>query len=431
MTRPDGVKLDFRSGGWVILLSVLVMAGLIIWRVVPSVRQGRTPYGTSQPGLPYNGFDLSTCLVPRELIAIGIPRDTLLPLDEPPLVPADRIEAVNREFRKYLLPGDRVIGVTVAGQARAYPLRVMAWHEVCNDTLGGTAIAVTYSPLCDSAAVFERQVGGRELHFGVSGLLYNSNLLMYDRPASPGVVAVTSPKRQRGYLLSPGAMTGGQGLNAEHADRATLAEGHAGAPQETTRSPGAIGSLPASASPPSKPAEPHGSSLWSQLQFRAIAGPAAAQAATLEVLPAQVVYWSEWRRRHPDTSVVAPDPAHRERYNRDPYASYYGTGRPRYPVQPLPADATLPLFEPVIAVQAGKANCVYPFSTIARQANQQGHWTVVCGATVLRFEYRQVRTDPPAVWVSTSGSDTPMRFIQSFWFAWHAMHPGDRLVEPK
>ncbi len=148
------------------------------------------------------------------------------------------------------------------------------------------------------------------------------------------------------------------------------------------------------------------------------------------MLPAQVVYWADWRRRHPGTSVVALDPAHIERYNRDPYANYYGSGRLRYPVGPLPEDSALPLFEPVIAVEAGKAKRVYPFSTIARRVDAQGQWTVVCGVTILRFEYQQVRPNPPAVWVGMSGGDTPARFTQSLWFAWHAMHPGEQLVQP-
>jgi hypothetical protein len=78
-----------------------------------------------------------------------------------------------------------VIGVVVGEEARAYPIRVLNWHEVVNDTLGGLPIAVTYHPLCDSVVVFDRRVAGGTLEFGVSGLLWNSNLLMYDRRASP------------------------------------------------------------------------------------------------------------------------------------------------------------------------------------------------------------------------------------------------------
>ncbi len=67
------------------------------------------------------------------------------------------------------------------GVARAYPIRIMIWHEIVNDTVAGMPLAITYCPLCNSALAFERRAGGRELTFGVSGLLYNSDLVMFDR----------------------------------------------------------------------------------------------------------------------------------------------------------------------------------------------------------------------------------------------------------
>ena len=80
------------------------------------------------------------------------------------------------------LPGPRgSVTVTLNGESRAYPLLVMQCHEIANDTLGGVPIAVTYNPLCDSVVVFDRRVGDEVLEFGVSGLLYSSNMLMFDR----------------------------------------------------------------------------------------------------------------------------------------------------------------------------------------------------------------------------------------------------------
>ncbi len=73
-----------------------------------------------------------------------------------------------------------VLVATVRGAARAYPLRVLLWHEIVNDRLGGRPIAVTYCPLCNSALVLDRRVGARTLEFGVSGVLRNSDLVMYD-----------------------------------------------------------------------------------------------------------------------------------------------------------------------------------------------------------------------------------------------------------
>ncbi len=80
---------------------------------------------------------------------------------------------------------DRVAGVSLGKESRAYPLKILNYHEIVNDKLGGVPIAVTYCPLCDSVAVFDRRSKNGVRTFGVSGLLYNSNVLMYDRGGRP------------------------------------------------------------------------------------------------------------------------------------------------------------------------------------------------------------------------------------------------------
>ena len=76
---------------------------------------------------------------------------------------------------------EAVIGLVINGDARAYPLRVMMWHEIANDLVGGIPVTVTYCPLCNTAIVFDRTVDGRMLDFGTSGKLRFSDLVMYDR----------------------------------------------------------------------------------------------------------------------------------------------------------------------------------------------------------------------------------------------------------
>ena len=76
---------------------------------------------------------------------------------------------------------DLILGVNINGDVKGYPLQILVWHEVVNDNVGGTPIAVTYCPLCFTNQVFNRTVGGEILEFGTSGKLYNSNLVMYDR----------------------------------------------------------------------------------------------------------------------------------------------------------------------------------------------------------------------------------------------------------
>lgn len=103
----------------------------------------------------------------------GPPRDGIPPIDAPRFVP------VGTETE--LAEDEPVIGLTLGGESRAYPLRVLIWHEIVNDTVGGVPVAVTYCPLCNAAIVFDRRLGERVLDFGTTGKLRRSDLVMYDR----------------------------------------------------------------------------------------------------------------------------------------------------------------------------------------------------------------------------------------------------------
>ena len=107
------------------------------------------------------------------------------------------------------------------------------------------------------------------------------------------------------------------------------------------------------------------SSLWSQLLFKAVAGPAAAAGAALEVLPINVQSWADWRRDNPDTTVLAPDPRLAERYSSDPYTSYFGSDTLRFPVQPLPSPARYPLKTPLVALGGPQGWTAFPFPALA------------------------------------------------------------------
>ncbi len=121
-----------------------------------------------------NGFRLDKALIPvDEILKGGPPRDGIPSLDDPDFVAAD--DAV------YLRGRDRVLGISINGIARAYPIRILNYHEIVNDVIGGTSVVVTYCPLCGSGTAFEAAINGRNHEFGVSGLLYNSDVLMYDR----------------------------------------------------------------------------------------------------------------------------------------------------------------------------------------------------------------------------------------------------------
>ncbi|HXV75625.1 MAG TPA: DUF3179 domain-containing (seleno)protein [Candidatus Polarisedimenticolaceae bacterium] len=177
-------RLDWLSGGWVLLLAGSLVAGIVAWRVVPILLSSSRAVGDGRNVATY-GFALEPLDVPREtLAASGFAKDGIPALVDPAVMRGDAVRALNDSRRgKYLVSDDRVIGVVLDGQTRAYPLRVLNWHEVVNDTLAGRPIAVTYHPLCDGAVVFDREVAGEVVEFGVSGLLSDSNLLMFDRRA--------------------------------------------------------------------------------------------------------------------------------------------------------------------------------------------------------------------------------------------------------
>ncbi len=103
----------------------------------------------------------------------GPPPDGIPPIDDPHF---DRVDKVD-----WLADSEPVLSLTVGKETRAYPLQVMTWHEIVNDTVGGVPVTVTYCPLCNSGVAFEREIAGRVLTFGTSGRLYADNLVMYDR----------------------------------------------------------------------------------------------------------------------------------------------------------------------------------------------------------------------------------------------------------
>ncbi|MEL6445564.1 MAG: DUF3179 domain-containing protein [Bacteroidota bacterium] len=105
----------------------------------------------------------------------GPPRDGIPPLDAPTFVPIDEAEA-------WLSDAEPVIVLELGGTAVIYPLQILTWHEIVNDTVGGTPVAVTYCPLCNAAVAFERpQVNSESLTFGTTGNLRYSDLVMWDR----------------------------------------------------------------------------------------------------------------------------------------------------------------------------------------------------------------------------------------------------------
>ncbi|MBM4117612.1 DUF3179 domain-containing protein [bacterium] len=352
--------LPDRRRSFLFAFAFLLGALALIWQL--RQRQGYEAQQRRGDGkhLASYGFPLTPLRIDAaDIVPAGVPRDGLAALEFPARLDSAGLAALNARGRSaFLLGSDRVIGVERAGQALAYPLSILDWHEVVNDSLGGAPLLVTWNPLCGAACVYDP--GARR--FGVSGLFYASNLLLYDR--------------------------------AGLAD-ARPAGGAAGA-----------------------------ESLWSQLTGRALAGPAAARGDSLARLPFALTRWDDWRARHPQTRVIAPDPDGLARkYRRKPYTSYLGSDRLQYPVRRLPdtaAPGALRLKEPVLSVWVDEARRLYPLSLLAARAGAPGVWADSLGGRALAF---RVWPGDPAVATVRAEGGAPLLSAVGFWFAWYAQEP--------
>lgn len=120
-----------------------------------------------------NGFDITNALVnPAEIKKGGPPRNGIPALNYPQFLKANEASFLN--------DSDLIIGLTSGNESKAYPIGILNWHEIVNDSLNNKTIVITYCPLCGSGIVFNSLINGKTLTFGVSGLLYNSDVLLYD-----------------------------------------------------------------------------------------------------------------------------------------------------------------------------------------------------------------------------------------------------------
>jgi hypothetical protein len=277
--------------------------------------------------LATNGFDLSGSAVPREEIVPGGPRrDDIPALDEPKALPAK-----DTPWRD----DEPVLGVALGGAARAYPVAILNWHEVVNDRVGGKAILVTYCPLCGTGLVFAREIDGRVRRFGVSGLLYRSATLLFDRETE---------------------------------------------------------------------------SLWSQIGARAITG--RAKGARLRVLRSDLTRLGEWKKRHPDTTVLSIETGHRRPYEQSPYGDYAVSPEVRLPgavdERYHPKMPTLGL-----RLEGGPARA-YPAGEIV---DAGGRVEERFGGHAVAVAY------DPDLQVFAVQAPPEVEVIEGYWFAWAAFHP--------
>jgi len=120
-----------------------------------------------------NGFDISNSILPKsEIKGGGPPKDGIPSIDLPNFLNTQESP---------LSPQDRVLGVYLNGIAKAYPIKILNYHEIVNDYFNEKPVVITYCPLCGSGLAFDAKIKNKPATFGVSGLLYNSDVLLYDR----------------------------------------------------------------------------------------------------------------------------------------------------------------------------------------------------------------------------------------------------------
>ena len=217
-----------------------------------------------------------------EVFSGGVPRDGIPPLDTP------RFEGV-APADAWLDDIQPVVFFEHRGEAKAYPLAILTWHEIVNDTVGGAPVAITFCPLCNSAIAFDRRLAGTVFDFGVSGLLRNSDLIMWDRQTE---------------------------------------------------------------------------SWWQQLTGAGIVGRMAGY--QLDLLPAAIIAWGDFKRLYPDSAVLSRDTGHRRDYGRNPYGGYDRADEPPFLFQGELDGRLLPK-ERVAAVTLDGQSIAFPFTALERE----------------------------------------------------------------
>jgi hypothetical protein len=236
------------------------------------------------------GPEPSPLVDPADIVPGGPPPDGIPPIDEPRFVAARDVD--------FLHPREPVIVLEIDDDVRAYPARVLIWHEIVNDVVGGVPVTVTYCPLCNTAVVFRRpRIEDELLDFGTSGKLYLSNLVMYDRQTE---------------------------------------------------------------------------SLWPQALGRAVMGPLTGM--RLELVPAQLVSWGDFRERYPDGSVLSQRTGFERPYGENPYVGYDAARSDAFLFTGRVDPRLLPKAR-VVGVRIGARAVAYPYDDLERAAN--GGWSAV------------------------------------------------------
>lgn len=309
----------------------------------------------------------------------GVKVNGIPPLVSPAVVPAAKAT--------WLKDSHLVFGIESGREARAYPRRILAWHEMATDTLGGERLTIVYCTLCGTVIPYRSVAGGTMRTFGTSGLLYRSNKLMFDEQTM---------------------------------------------------------------------------SLWSTLDGRPVVGPLAGSPVVLDFLPVVTTTWGEWRRAHPNTTVLSIDTGFSRDYSEGTaYREYFSNDRLMFRVPVI--DKRLKNKDEVVGVLlaargGGRQAVAFAVDFLARRpiyhATFEGVPLVVLtsagganrvfesGAvrftkwtgdmTILDDTGRHWRVTETALVAADPGSPAslPRRAaFRAYWFGWFAQFPETELVK--
>ena len=326
-----------------------------------------TMYSAIDPSFgDYFGEDRKAIIDLTEIRWGGVRRDGIPPLDHPRMLEAKQADYLNNT--------DVVFGIIHSGDARAYPKRILAWHEMFRDEIGGASIAGVYCTLCGTMIPYLSE----DYVIGTSGFLYRSNKLMYDLK---------------------------------------------------TRS------------------------LWSTTDGRPVVGPLVGQDIKLKSLAVVTTTWGEWKKRHPNTTVLSLDTGHQRNYDEGAaYSHYFSNDKlmfntpkidtrlankaevllPGFPGEPMAIDSSFLKKNPIYQDQKGDINFVVLTDTtganrmyeskglkfsdhgVDEVIDQSGGIWQIFPDHLLGTEQQKLRRLPAH---------------RAFWFGWYAAHPETRLVQ--
>jgi len=290
--------------------------------------EGKAAAPDKRPNLKGPATERYLDIIAANMVSGGPPKDGIPAIDNPVYVSKQLGD-------QFLKADDIVYGVDYKEVVKAFPQKILYWHEIVNDEIKGEKVSVTYCPLTGTT------IGYRGKNLGVSGNLYNSNLVMYDRKTDSKIpqilgIAATGPLK-------------GEKLTQFHITQTT---------------------------------------------------------------------WEAWKKTHPNTLVLSPKTGYGRDYERSPYPGYEDILRVWFPLA-----ATSDKFnskEVMIGIELPQETIAVP----KKEIKAKGSYTYKKGDTTVKMVYDKTLD---AVFVE---SNKPMKYFDTYWFAWYAYHPDTKVILP-